>query len=150
MATVSLANLTAQLRIYLSDPTTGQVKWQDADLEQFLKDATTVWTTDLPVPSDQSVNVVAHEYDLPTDLVEAYWIRGYFASSSTLEFIQELEVEPGAWTDNYEPIGFLLDFPERGKFYLPRQPLGTTFNLYYGAVHAELSDVVDLDMGRHT
>lgn len=152
MATVSLANLVTQLRSYLSDPTTGQVKWVDSDLELFIKDAVTIWTTDLPIPSSQAFDVVSgqHEYDLPEDLVEAWWVKGYFASASVAEFAAPLEVDLGAWQESYEPIGFLVDFSGVGKFYLPRLPQGSSFTLYYGATHAELGAATDLDLGRQT
>lgn len=150
MAKISLANLVTQLRTYLSDPVTGQTKWTDTELTLFINDAVQIWTTDLPIAAIKSYDVAANTYDAPTDMVEAWWVEGYFVSASEPQFIAPMDIEPGAWQDNYEPIGFLVDWPAAGQFYLPRAPQSTTFTFYYGKVHPELTAQVDLDMGRHT
>jgi len=147
MATVTLSTLRARVQMFLRDPDTK--KWSADDLDTIINLAVRKWTTDIPIKSANDYPVVSdqNEYDMPGNAVSVAYIRGYFETAGTLEFIPPIAVKPGSWYSSEEPRGFIVDFPYEGKFYLPREPRGSTFTLYYGAYHNNLdtdSDTLDL------
>ena len=142
MATVTLTDLTYRLRLLISD--TQKKRWKDDDeLELYINWAVVQWTTDIPIAASASFVVNGNEYTLPDDAVAVSYVAGYFENASYTEHVFPGDIEPGMWQTDYEPKILLPDHPEHGKFYLPRAPIGSTFTLYYGALHPWL--VVDED-----
>ena len=146
MATVALSTLRLKLQTFLKD--TAAKKWTTADLETFINLAVTQWTTDVPIASSNTYVVVAgqHEYTLPENAVDVRTIYGYFESAATQEWLAPMILRPGAFDLNDEPRRYMVGYPTESKFYLPREPQGTSFTLYYGATHSPLSTTVDLDL----
>jgi hypothetical protein len=147
MATVALSTLVDTLQTFLRD--TDAKKWTEVDLAMFINLAITQWTTDLPIASANSYDVVSdqHEYTLPENTVKAVSVYGYFESSTTQEWLSSMKLRPGSFDDNDEPRRFIVGFPTESQFYLPRVPRGSTFTLYYKAKHSPLvlgTDALDL------
>jgi hypothetical protein len=150
MATVALSTLRSKLQTFLKD--TSAKKWTADDLDIFINLAIVEWTTELPIASACDVSVVSgeHAYDLPDNAVSVTWVRGYFESTASLETIGPMRMGEGVWTENDEPRRFIVQHPTETQIYLPREPQGDTFTLYYGAVHQELLDDADaLDLRLH-
>lgn len=147
MATVALSTLRSTLQTFLKD--TSAKKWTSTDLDTFINLAITQWTTDVPIASSTSYTVVSdqHEYSLPENAVEMRSVYGYFESTATQEYLAPMHIRPGAFALNDEPRRYVVGFPTETQFYLPREPQGSTFTLYYGAAHSPLSldsDTLDL------
>lgn len=143
MATITRANLRAQLRIQLEDTDTSSPKWDDDTLNQCLNWAITLHTTELPFAAYTSVSASGNEYELPALGVAIHLIRGLFGDSEST-FIRAAERDDfvGVWTTGDEPKCFITDFPEEGSYYLPYAPTGD-FTLYYGIRRAEMDDDED-------
>jgi hypothetical protein len=147
----TLSTLRTTLQTFLKD--TDAKKWTADDLDSFIGLAVTQWTTDVPIASSNSYTVVSgqHEYDLPENAVEVRGVYGYFESSGTQEYLAPMHIRPGAWSLNDEPRRYVVGFPTETQFYLPREPRGSSFILYYGACHNPLSldtDTLSLRMHR--
>jgi len=145
MATITLSDLRTRLRIYLSD--SNKKLWQnDEELNLFLNHAIIKFSTDVPSPTGLVYTVETDQqadsrtYLLPEDMVAPVWVRGNFTTTAVLETVERIYPRPGAWTSNNEPLGFIVDWPQEGQFYLPREPLSSTFTLYYTAFHADWLD----------
>ena len=155
MATRSLSTLRSRLRTYLSDASSKTWK-VDGDLDLFLNHAIVKFTMDVPTRTQKTYTIAtdqvgnANTYAMPDDFVRGYYIRGYFESSTVLENVLEINLHPGSWDDYAEPRGYIVDWPAEGSLYLPRQPDGSTFTLYYGAYHDAWlsSDSETVDLGR--
>lgn len=127
------------MQTFLKD--TSAKKWSEADLDTFINLAVTKWTTDIPIASSNSYDVVSGQnaYDLPENAVEIRQVYGYFESTATQEFLAPMQLQPGtAFVTNDEPRRYIVGFPSETEFYLPREPTGSTFMLYYGACHTTL------------
>lgn len=150
MATVALSALRSELQTFLKDA--AAKKWETSDLDVFINKAIVQWTTDLPIASSVEYAVTGeHEYALPSNAVSVRWVRGYFENASNQEFIAPMQIGPGTWIALDEPRRFIVQFPTEEQFYLARLPSGTSFTLYYGAVHDELvgdTDTLDLRLQR--
>lgn len=138
MASIALSDLRSRLRTYLSD-TNSKVWTDDSQLDLFINHAIVRFTHDVPIESSKTYTVAtdqvgnANTFTLPVDFVKALLIEGYFAQSTYAERIGKLSLSAGTWSVNNEPIGFIVNYPIRGKFYLPRESAGATFTFYYGA-----------------
>ena len=147
MATVALSSLRSTMQMFLRD--TDAKKWTADDLDIFINLAITKWTTDIPIASSNDYTVVAdqHEYDLPENTVSVQSVYGYFESSSTKEWLAPMKLRPGSFDASDEPRRFVVGFPMETQIYLPREPRGTSFTIYYKAKHSPLSldsDTLDL------
>jgi len=150
MATVALSTLRSKLQTFLKD--TAAKKWTTTDLDTFINLAITQWTTDVPIASSNSYTVVSdqHEYDMPENAVDVRNMYGYFESTSTQEYLAPMQIRPGAYALNDEPRRYVVGFPTETQFYLPREPRGTSFTLYYGATHSPLAlDTDTLNLRTH-
>jgi len=143
MATVALSALRTKLQTLLKD--TAARKWSADDLDTYINMALVQWTTDLPIASSNSYTVVADQnaYDLPENAISVSWVYGYFEGTAQQEFLSPMTLRPGAWPINDEPRRYIVGFPLDTQFYLPREPGGSTFTLYYMATHTELSSDTD-------
>jgi hypothetical protein len=140
MATIALSTMRTRLRILLSD--SNSKTWQnDTDLDLFLNLALIQFTTDVPIASSVTYTIATDQqadsrtYLLPANFVDDRFVRGYFESTSKIETIRQRSVEAGAWEEYSEPRCYILDYPSRGDFYLPREPQETDFTLYYRGYH---------------
>jgi hypothetical protein len=138
MADLALSTLRSRLRIYLND--VNSKTWSDdTALDLFVNHAIIKFTHDVPAATSKVYTIAtdqvgdAHTYSLPDDFVRDSFVRGYFESNSRPENIFRINAQPGIWDENDEPRGYLMDWPGEGQFYLPRQPGGTAFTLYYSA-----------------
>jgi hypothetical protein len=154
MTELALSTLRTRLRIYLND--SGSKIWtQNSELDLFINQAIVKFTTD--VPERKSVNYTLASgvggdyktYELPDDFVRARAARGCFSQSSRTETIMKVTLTPGSWVEGQEPVGFIVDFPEEGYIYFPREPLGS-FDLLYAGFHSEPleEDTDKVDIGR--
>lgn len=144
---VTLVELRAYCRVDLND-TGVNPKISDADLNTFVNDAIVLWSSEAPFPAKVTVTLAANEYVYPEDCVRPWRVHGQFSASGTNEFIRRASSDDlkGAWQSESEPICFIPQFPEAGKYYLPRVPKAD-FTLYYGARRARLpDDVATLDL----
>lgn len=148
---ITFLELQERLRRYLQDEDSSI--WLTTPLNQFINDAITVHTTEVPYAESASVNVVAdqHNYTLPDDCVQIKLVEGYFQTSSQAYFVQPLDLpteEWFYWEDSAEPVGVLQHFPDETSYYFPYAPTGSTFTLYYWkkiiGVLEEDEDTLDL------
>ena len=154
MSTVTLSTLRTRLRIFLDD--SEGTNWTDDALDLFLNQAIVKYTTDLPAASGYVYTVADdaqgdnHTYLLPDNFADDHFVRGEFDSSEA-ENISRLNHQFGSWETADEPKGYMVDWPNEGYLYLPREPESATFTLYYGAFHdIELSSDSDtFDLGRN-
>lgn len=150
MATIALSTLRSRAQLFLRD--TASKKWSAADLNELINMAIAQWTTDVPIASSTPYAVVTgqHVYDLPDNATRVYSVQGYFETTSEQEFLAPMQIAPGTWLTSNEPRRYIVGFPTDQQFYLPRLPQGTSFTLYYGAVHNELlTDESTLDLRLH-
>jgi hypothetical protein len=117
-----------------------------------INDAITLWSSELPFAVNADVEVAGNEYEMPDRCVVINRIWGDFTGDGVKEFVSKASRQDtqGAWVQDSEPIVILPDFPEEGKYYLPRTPQAT-FTLYYGE-HRAIIDAEDatLDFGMRT
>lgn len=133
---ITIPALVTKTRMYLRDPSAKRWK-SDSDIEQFLADAATAWSTELPFSSTMSFVASGNEYYLPIDFVDMYMIEGSFTNASVTERIIPGGIGTGVWRTGEEPISVLVHYPTESKFYLPRAPL-SDFVMYYGSLHSNL------------
>ena len=154
MATVSLATMRSRLRVYLSD--TNSKLWpDDGELDLFLNHAIVKFTHDVPIAASQTYTVAtdqqgdANTYLVPADFVRDRFLRASFYTERA-ETVFRLHMEPGVWVEGDEPTGYVLDFPDEGSLYLPREPQSAAFTLYYdGYWDVWLAEDLDeFDLGR--
>ncbi|MDD3493378.1 MAG: hypothetical protein PHZ19_07795 [Candidatus Thermoplasmatota archaeon] len=157
MTAISLATLRSRLRVYLND--SNKKLWpNDDELDLFLNHALIKFTHDVPIPTHQVYTVAtdqqgdAHTYLLPEDFVADRFVRGGFQGAGDTETVSRLNMAPGVWAINDEPVGYVPDYPDKGYLYLPRAPYSDTFSLFYGAYHddwlTEEDDAIDLSRNR--
>ena len=157
MSTLSLSAMRTRLRILLADENSKTWK-TDSTLDLFLNLAIIQFTTDLPVSNSHTYTIASdyvgdeHTYTLPADFVYATTVRGYFESGAEMENLPRQHIDFGSWDTGDEPRCYMIDWPSEGYLYLPREPQGSTFTLYYGSYHNtwldEDSDTFDLGRNR--
>jgi hypothetical protein len=152
MTQLALSTLRSRLRIYLND--TGSKIWTaNSELDLFINQAIVKFTTDVPTKKyvifTSASGVDSRTYPLPEDFVRARAARGSFTSASRTETIMKISLTPGSWTEGQEPIGYIVDFPESGYIYFPREPIGNIELMYVGFQSTPLEEDADkIDIGR--
>jgi hypothetical protein len=155
MTQLALSTLRTRLRIFLND--TGSKIWtSNSELDLFINQAIVKFTTDVPkrkqvtYTAASAVGGDAKLYTLPDDFIRARAARGYFSQSTRLETVMKITLTPGSWADGQEPIGYIVDYPETGYIYFPREPDGSVVLLYAGFEGTALTlDTDKVDIGRN-
>jgi hypothetical protein len=155
MTQLALSTLRTKLRVYLND--TGSKIWtSNSELDIFINQAIVKFTTDVPkrksvtYTSASGVDGDTRTYPLPEDFVRARAARGCFTQSSRTETIMKVTLTPGMWQEGQEPAGYIVDFPETGYVYFPREPDGDITFLYVGFESTALDEDTDkVDIGRN-